>query len=136
MPKLKGQSASSRRPTPYADLNAVLAELVGRARALLADNFVGAYLQGSFALGDFDTHSDVDFMIVTHEDVPPDQVPDLQGMHDDLHALPSPWATRLEGSYAPKAILRRWSTTPRGRPCNERSSKLEQPAAGFTVASE
>jgi hypothetical protein len=127
MPKLKGQSASSRRPTPYADLNAVLAELVGRVRTLLADNFVGAYLQGSFALGDFDTHSDVDFMIVTHEDVPPDQVPDLQGMHDDLHALPSPWATRLEGSYAPKAILRRWSTTPRDPPGEPRPETWADP---------
>jgi len=127
MPKLKGQSASSRRPTPYADLNAVLAELVGRARTLLADNFVGAYLQGSFALGDFDTHSDVDFMIVTHEDVPPDQVPALQGMHDDLHALPSPWATRLEGSYAPKAILRRWSTTPRDSPGEPRLETWADP---------
>jgi hypothetical protein len=127
MPKLKGQSASSRRPTPYADLNAVLAELVERARTLLADNFVGAYLQGSFALGDFDTHSDVDFMIVTHEDVPPDQVPDLQAMHDDLHALPSPWATRLEGSYAPKAILRRWSTTPRDPPGEPRPDTWADP---------
>ena len=127
MPKLKGQSASSRRPTPYADLNAVLAELVERARTLLADNFVGAYLQGSFALGDFDTHSDVDFMIVTHEDVPPDQVPDLQAMHDDLHALPSPWATRLEGSYAPKTILRRWSTTPRDPPGEPRPDTWADP---------
>ena len=49
MPKLKGQRAPSRRPTPYADLNAILAELVESARTLLADNFVGAYLQGSFA---------------------------------------------------------------------------------------
>ena len=127
MPKFKGSRAPSRRPTPYADLNAILDHLVERARALLADNFVGAYLQGSFALGDFDTHSDVDFMIVTHADIPPEQVPALQSMHDALHAMPSPWASRLEGSYAPKAILRRWSTTPRDPPGEPRPDDWADP---------
>jgi hypothetical protein len=127
MPKLKGQRAPSRRPTPYADLNAILADLVESARTLLADNFVGAYLQGSFALGDFDEHSDLDFMVVTNADIPPDQVPALQAMHDRLHALPSPWAERLEGSYAPKAILRRWSTTPRDPPGEPRPETWADP---------
>jgi hypothetical protein len=129
MPNLKGQSASSRRPTPYADLNAVLAELVERARTLLADNFVGAYLQGSFALGDFDQHSDLDFIVVTHQDIPPDQVPALQAMHEALRAMPSPWASRLEGSYAPKAILRRWSTSPRDPPGEPRPDDWADPGA-------
>ena len=129
MPKLKGESASSRRPTPYADLNAVLAELVERARALLADNFVGAYLQGSFALGDFDRHSDLDFIVVTHEDIPLAQQPALQAMHDHLHALPGPWGPRLEGSYAPKAILRRWSTTPRDPPGEPRPDDWADPGS-------
>ena len=127
MPKLKGPSASSRRPTPYADLNAILAELVESARTLLADNFVGAYLQGSFALGDFDQHSDLDFMVVTHEDIPPGQLPALQAVHNALHALPSPWAPRLEGSYAPKAILRRWSTMPRDPPGEPRPDDWADP---------
>jgi hypothetical protein len=46
-------------PTPYAALNVVLGYFVERARELLADNFVGAYLQDSFALGDFDEKSDL-----------------------------------------------------------------------------
>jgi hypothetical protein len=45
--------ASARAPTPYAELNGVLAHLLVGARAALKDNFVGAYLQGSFAVGDF-----------------------------------------------------------------------------------
>jgi Domain of unknown function (DUF4111) len=127
MPKFKGSRAPSRRPTPYADLNAILDHLVEGVRALLADNFVGAYLQGSFALGDFDAHSDVDFMVVTHEDVLPDQLPALQAIHDTLHAMPSPWASRLEGSYAPKVILRRWSTTPRDPPGEPRPDDWADP---------
>ena len=38
-------------PTPYADLNAVLGDLLKQARATLGTNFCGADLQGSFALG-------------------------------------------------------------------------------------
>lgn len=49
----------------YADLNVLLAELVASVRQVLDRNFCGAYLQGSFALGDADEHSDVDFIVVT-----------------------------------------------------------------------
>ncbi len=38
--------------------------MVESVQAALGDNFVGAYLHGSFAVGDFDQHSDVDFIIV------------------------------------------------------------------------
>jgi hypothetical protein len=44
-------------PTPFPDLNAVLAELAERAAAILGTDFVGAYLQGSFAVGDADRHT-------------------------------------------------------------------------------
>jgi hypothetical protein len=127
MPKPHGAHAPSRRPTPYADLNAVLAELVERVRVLIADNLVGIYLQGSFALGDFDERSDLDFMIVTHEDIAPEQLPALQAVHDALHALPSPWARKLEGSYAPKDILRRLSITPRDPPGEPRADDWTDP---------
>ena len=51
-----------RSPTPYQDLNVVLTRLVGGVQTALGATFVGAYLQGSFAVGDFDEHSDVDFI--------------------------------------------------------------------------
>ena len=47
--------------TPYADLDDLLDELLGHWRRILGDNLVGAYLQGSFALGAGDLHSDCDF---------------------------------------------------------------------------
>jgi predicted nucleotidyltransferase len=56
-------------PTPYPELNRVLGELVDSVQEVLSANFVGAYLQGSFAVGDFDLHSDVDFIIVTEEEL-------------------------------------------------------------------
>ena len=102
--------------TPYAELNDVLDQLVTRARSVLGDNFVGAYLQGSFAVGDADEASDVDFLIVTRRDVTLAEQPALQAMHAELFHHPSRWAQHLEGSYAPAAILRRWSTEPRDPP--------------------
>jgi nucleotidyltransferase-like protein len=51
--------------TSFDDLNQLLVELVLGAKEVLADSFCGAYLQGSFAVGDADAHSDVDFIIVT-----------------------------------------------------------------------
>jgi predicted nucleotidyltransferase len=55
------------QPTPYADLNTVLRELVAWVQRILRDDFIGAYLQGSFAIGDFDIYSDVDFLIVQRQ---------------------------------------------------------------------
>src|SRR5205823_11361190 len=48
-------------PTSYDELNAILEALVTSVQAVLGGSFVGAYLQGSFAVGDYDEHSDVDF---------------------------------------------------------------------------
>lgn len=94
-------------PTPYADLNTVLGELVDSIVAILDDSFIGAYLQGSFALGDFDLHSDVDFIIALAEQLTTDQVEHLQTMHGRIYDLAIPWAQHLEGSYIPEQILRR-----------------------------
>jgi predicted nucleotidyltransferase len=44
--------------TQFAELDAFLAGLVGAVRDILGDAFVGAYLQGSFALGAGDHNSD------------------------------------------------------------------------------
>lgn len=93
-------------PTPYRELNQVLAKLVSQQQTLLPDMFLGAYLQGSFAVGDFDRYSDVDFIIVLHDDLTSDQIDALQVMHGQIYELDSAWAQHLEGSYFPKGVLR------------------------------
>jgi predicted nucleotidyltransferase len=98
------------RATPYAELNAVLAELVAGARSILGDNFCGAYLQGSFAVGDADQNSDVDFLVVTNRQVTEEHQRELQALHERLFALPTHWAQHLEGSYVPREQLRRLDT--------------------------
>src|SRR5881275_2133794 len=84
-------------PTVYAELNAVLGELVETVRTTLGENFCGAYLQGSFALSHADADSDVDFIVVTRDEVTDAQLDALQDMHRRIYALPSPWAQHLEG---------------------------------------
>src|SRR5437588_3073535 len=93
-------------PTPYPDLNAVLARFVGALQSTLADCLVGAYLQGSFAVGDFDEHSDCDFIVVTRAELDNEDVAGLQRIHGATFDLPAEWAKHLEGSYFPAATLR------------------------------
>jgi predicted nucleotidyltransferase len=93
------------------ELDAVLRELVESVRAILGESFCGAYLQGSFALGDADEDSDVDFLVVTHDEVTDPQLDALQDMHRRIYALPSPWAQHLDGSYVTKERLRRVDPT-------------------------
>ncbi|MSP14375.1 MAG: DUF4111 domain-containing protein [Chloroflexi bacterium] len=98
---------NTNHPTPDPGLNAVLQELVTSVQAILGENFIAAYLQGSFAVGDWDTDSDVDFLIALEHDVPDADLPALQAMHGRLYDLDSNWAKHLEGSYFPKEILKR-----------------------------
>jgi len=93
-------------PTPFYELNAILRELVDSIKHILPDVLVGFYLQGSFAVGDFDEHSDVDFIAVISEELREQQVTKLQVMHRRIFELPSYWAQHLEGSYFPLGRLR------------------------------
>jgi predicted nucleotidyltransferase len=101
------EQAAGKPPTGLAELNAVLAEFMARAQVALGGNFLGACLTGSFALGDADEYSDVDFLVAVERDIPDAELPALQAMHAAIHALPPVWSRRLDGSYIPRAILRR-----------------------------
>jgi predicted nucleotidyltransferase len=99
------------KPTIYPELNAVLNELVASVQAILNQNFVAAYLQGSFAVGDADLNSDVDFLIVVNTFLVPTEISALNAMHRRLFELESHWAQHLEGSYFPKDLLKKADPT-------------------------
>jgi hypothetical protein len=82
-----------------------LRELADGAEAALGRSFVAACLQGSFATGGFDRHSDVDFIVAVEEELSEAEVEALQAMHERLYGLDCGWAQHLEGSYFPKDIL-------------------------------
>lgn len=100
-------------PTVFPDLNEVLCDLVKGVRPILEEegNFCGAYLQGSFAVGGADVHSDVDFLVVVHDEVTPAQETRLRALHARFPDSDVGWAQHLEGSYVPKIALRRVSAT-------------------------
>jgi Domain of unknown function (DUF4111)/Nucleotidyltransferase domain len=91
--------------TGYQELDELLEEFAASAGSILGENLVGLYLQGSFALGDADEDSDVDWIAVVEDELTDDQVVDLQAMHRRLFGLDTPWAQHLEGSYIPRALL-------------------------------
>ena len=93
-------------PTEFRELNELLSEFVARASHILAANFVGAYLQGSFAVGDGDQHSDVDFLIPVRGPVTAEQETALRAMHAEFPARDLVWAQHLEGSYPQHDELR------------------------------
>jgi hypothetical protein len=116
-------SELSTGPTPYPAVNAVLARLLAGVEAALGDQFVGMYLYGSLAAGDFDPQtSDVDFLVVTAERLPAAMIAALEALHAELRDSGQPWARKLEGSYVAAAALRRheaggpeWPTVNEGR---------------------
>jgi hypothetical protein len=93
------------KPTPFEDLNEVLGELVDGIRQTLGSNVVGIYLQGSFAVGGFDEHSDADFIVVLDRQLTSAEVDRLNAMHKRIFHSGPEWAKHLEGSYFPRDVL-------------------------------
>lgn len=99
-------------PTAYPDVNAVLLGLRLSVEKVLGNHFVGMYLYGSLATGDFDPQtSDIDFLVVTADELPGELVSALEVMHVRIAANDSKWTKKLEGSYIPQDTLRRYDPT-------------------------
>jgi hypothetical protein len=91
----------------YPELASVLERFLAGVQNALGANFVGAYLVGSLATGDFDLDSDVDFVVVTNLELSESELRSLQANHLNIHALGNYPAQHLEGSYISKEMLRR-----------------------------
>jgi len=91
--------------TAYPELDVVLQKFVSGVQQILRDNLIGVYLQGSFAVGDCDEHSDCDFAVAINQELSAAQLRDLQSMHRQIFNLNLEWAKHLEGSYFPLEIL-------------------------------
>src|SRR5687768_6354086 len=95
-------------PTLHPEVNEILHILYTNVSEILQDHFVGMYLFGSLANGDFDQHSDVDVLFVTKDEIKADIFSSLQAMHAQLACIDSLWSTQLEVSYIPQKALRRF----------------------------
>src|SRR6266403_648806 len=109
--------------TGYADVDAVLAELLAGVRGTLGPQLVGVYLDGSLAIGDFSEHSsDIDVLVVTEDALSDEVVAALGTMHARLATGASKWARELEVSYIPRRALRRFNPDNNCHPLIQRGS--------------
>lgn len=109
-------SIPNHQPTAYHDVNAFLGVLYANLKAVLGDQLVALYVGGSLALGDFNPQrSDIDFAAVAHDELPREMVAALEQVHARLWATGAKWARKLDGSYVPQRVFRRW--TPDHIPC-------------------
>jgi predicted nucleotidyltransferase len=103
--------------TPYPYVNETAQLLLENVRVILGGYFYGLYLCGSLASGDFDPgHSDIDFLIVTEEELPETMIPDLELMHKRIWDSGLEWTKKLEGTYIPKNSLYRYNPDDPPRP--------------------
>lgn len=93
--------------TGYDDVDQVLRWFLAQVRALLGGEFVGMYLYGSRALGDFDpVHSDIDFLVVTEAELELARISALGDMHARFDQSGSRFVGRIEAVYAERDALR------------------------------
>jgi len=84
---------------PYPELREVLADFAEEVAAELGKKLVGIYLVGSIASGDFDLDSDVDFLVVTNDELTEANMEALQDIQIKIHDMDCYPAKHLEGSY-------------------------------------
>ncbi len=91
--------------TQYPELDGVLQDHAKRLQEALGDFLVGVYLVGSLAIGDFDLTSDIDFIVVTTDELSESQVKQVQSVHDRTFGQDNHWVKHLEYSFFPRDIL-------------------------------
>jgi len=112
----KKNNVKTSFPTPYPDVNEILNLLLTRVQEILDDQFLGMYLYGSLSSGDFHPESsDIDFLFVTNDTLSENKVSELEAMHNRIWGTGLKWASKLEGAYVPKDLIRRHDA--RGAPC-------------------
>jgi predicted nucleotidyltransferase len=107
--------------TDYPDLDEILRGHAGRLREVLGDQLVGVYLLGSLAIGDFDSTSDIDFVVVTTGEMSAAHVEQVQFVHRQTYGQDNRWVKHLEYSFFPMNMLKHPSSpfSPDGRVQNQ-----------------
>ncbi len=86
--------------TSYTDINNLLGLILSRIRAILSSKFIGLYLFGSLATGDFDYESsDIDLVVAISTDLSQEEFEELKIMHTDIMLNNSKWNDRIEIGY-------------------------------------
>ncbi|MFT9495255.1 aminoglycoside adenylyltransferase domain-containing protein [Anaerosolibacter sp.] len=90
----------------FPNVSDIIQSLLNEIKIILKDHFVGMYIHGSLAIGDFDPMtSDIDFLVVTTDVISEDEFNALRQIHAHLIENENVWARKLEGSYIPQQCL-------------------------------
>lgn len=93
--------------TGYPAVDRVLSLLLAELRASLEDRFVGLYLFGSLAGGDFDESvSDIDLIVAVSGELSGEELERLARMHRDIALRDQQWDDRLDVHYIAVQALR------------------------------
>ncbi len=96
--------------TTYPQIDETLEQLLSGSRGIFGADFVGMYVLGSLASGDFDEDtSDIDFVVVTAAGIDAEAQAELGRLCQHLQATGSPWAAKLEGSFLPLQAFRNFN---------------------------
>ena len=113
-------------PTGFSEINALLQAVLAGAQEVLDERFVGMVLHGSLASGGFDAlRSDIDFLIITRDELPVEVIAGLRDMHAGITASGMPWADHIEGSYIPMEALRRYDPARSAHPALRSDGSFE-----------
>ena len=95
-------------PIGDPEVDALLVELLAGVRTVLGPDFVGMYVSGSLAAGEFDQASDVDVVVVTETEVSGVRLASLDALHARVAQRDAWCATELECTYISRAAVRRF----------------------------
>src|SRR5438874_768634 len=87
-------------PTPYAEINELLDQLLSEMQAILGKKLIGLYIFGSLVTGDFDYgSSDIDLIAAISADLNEKEFEHLKKMHLDIALKYKNWDDRIEIGY-------------------------------------
>ena len=93
----------------YPEVKELVEVLLVEVRAILGEALIGMYLYGSLATGGFDRDSDVDYVVITNEELSESQFAAIEDLHARIKARKIWCANQLEGSYIPQEGLKRYN---------------------------
>lgn len=103
---------SHAHPTPYPAVNAALNTMCDAVKRTLGKKFIGFYIYGSLANGDFDVNkSDIDAVVVTSTPLDEVDLEQLKEMHAQLFAQGSKWIREFELFYMPRQDMKKYNPT-------------------------
>lgn len=95
-----------KNPTPYRDVNEIIALLTRDLKTIFGSQIAGLYLTGSLTYGDFDRDkSDLDFYGILEKEFSPGQREQVKDMHANIEKLYPKWAHRIEIPYVLRSVL-------------------------------